>query len=248
MDFEVKRFFISLVFPGLLLLLIWIIFIMDQSLGLDLYFHGLYPRKLSGLQGILFSPLLHGDFKHIMANSFPLLVLGTGLFYFYRDLAIRVFILSYFMTGIYVWIAARDSYHIGASGLIYSLVGFMFLSGILRKHLGLMAISLIIVFQYGSMIWGIFPMEERVSWESHLLGFIAGMTWAVVFRKEGPQKGDMPWSRTLQEKPFWDDLEEDKEDDSGLPWYDYEVEGKRKKKEFNITHHNPPEWESDSTE
>ena len=95
MDFEVRRFFISLVFPGMLLILIWIVFILDQSLSLDLYYHGLYPRKLSGLQGILFSPLIHGDFKHIIANSFPLLVLGTGLFYFYRDVAIRVFLLSY---------------------------------------------------------------------------------------------------------------------------------------------------------
>lgn len=245
MDFEVRRFFISLVFPGLLLFLIWVVFILDQSLDLNLYFHGLYPRKLSGLQGILFSPLIHGDFKHIIANSIPLLVLGTGLFYFYRDLAIKVFLLSYFMTGVYVWIAARESYHIGASGLIYSLVGFMFLSGILRKHLGLMAISLIIVFQYGSMIWGIFPMEERVSWESHLLGLIAGMTWAVVFRKEGPQKGESPWSLAEDDEPGDEDEEED---DNGLPWYEYELEGKRKKKDFNITQSLPPEWESDSTD
>jgi membrane associated rhomboid family serine protease len=247
MDFEVKRFFISLVFPGLLLFLIWVVFILDQSLDLNLYFHGLYPRKISGLQGILFSPLIHSDFKHIMANSIPLLVLGTGLFYFYRDLAIKVFLLSYFMTGVYVWIAARDSYHIGASGLIYSLVGFMFLSGILRKHLGLMAISLIIVFQYGSMIWGIFPLEERVSWESHLLGLIAGFTWAFVFRKEGPQKGQSPWS-TAKTYENGEEDEDDEDDDNGLPWYEYEVEGKRKKKDFNITHSLPPEWESDSTD
>ena len=216
---------------------------MDQSLALDLHYHGLYPRKLSGLQGILFSPLIHGDYKHIIANSFPLLVLGTGLFYFYREVAFRVFILSYFMTGLYVWIAARESYHIGASGLIYSLVGFLFLSGILRKHLGLMAISLIIVFQYGSMIWGIFPMEERVSWESHLLGLVAGMTWAVVYRKEGPQKGEMPWSSSAP----YNDISEGEDDESGLPWDQYEIEGKRKK-DISLPEYKMPKWESDWTQ
>ncbi len=243
MDFEVRRFFISLVFPGMLLLLIWIVFILDQSLALDLHYHGLFPRKISGLQGILFSPLIHGDYKHIIANSFPLLVLGTGLFYFYREVAFRVFFLSYFMTGLYVWIAARESYHIGASGLIYSLVGFLFLSGILRKHLGLMAISLLIVFQYGSMIWGIFPMEERVSWESHLLGLVAGMTWAVVYRKEGPQKGEMPWSSTLANNEMPDDGDEE----SSLPWDQYEIEGK-KKKDAKQPEYKMPKWESDWTQ
>lgn len=242
MDFEVRRFFISLVFPGLLLLLIWIVFVLDQSLGLELHFHGLYPRKISGLQGILFSPLIHADFKHIMANSIPLLVLGTGLFYFYRDLAIRVFLLSYFMTGLYVWLAAREAYHIGASGLIYSLVGFMFLSGVLRRHMGLMAISLIIVFQYGSMIWGIFPMEERISWESHLMGLVAGMTLAVIYRKLGPQKGELPWS-SARDTPDINVYPEDEE--TGLPWYEYEIEGKEKKKDYHVTGTLPPEWQSD---
>ena len=243
MDLEVRRFFISLVFPGIMLLVIWLVFILEQSLGLELHYYGIFPRKLSGLQGILFSPLLHGDFKHLMANSFPLLVLGTGIFYFYRDLAIKVFSLSYFMTGLYVWIAARESYHIGASGLIYSLVGFMFLSGVLRRHLGLMAISLIIVFQYGSMIWGIFPLEERVSWESHLLGLIAGFTWAVIFRKEGPQKGEMPWSKSHE---YVDD--EDDDEETNLPWDQYELEGKRKRRDINMTSVKPPDWESDWTE
>ncbi len=215
---------------------------MDQSLGLELHFHGLYPRKLSGLQGILFSPLIHGDFKHIMANSIPLMVLGTGLFYFYRDVAVRVFLLSYFMTGLFAWLAARESYHIGASGLIYSLVGFLFLSGILRRHFGLMAISLIIVFQYGSMIWGIFPLEERISWESHLMGLVAGIFLAVVYRKVGPQKGEFPWSSVKDVA----DSQEDDEEESGLPWYEYEVEGKRKK-DINIQGPPPPTWESDWT-
>ena len=104
-----------------------------------------------------------------------------------------------------------------------------------------MAISLIIVFQYGSMIWGIFPMEERVSWESHLLGLVAGMTWAVVYRKEGPQKGEMPWSRHV-----YSDESDDDDDETGLPWDQYEVEGK-KKKNISLPKSDLPKWESDWT-
>ncbi|MBT4400492.1 MAG: hypothetical protein HOD37_13520, partial [Bacteroidetes bacterium] len=114
MDLAVKRFYISLVFPVLFVIVIWLIFILDQSLELELHFNGLFPRKLSGLKGIAFFPLIHGSLKHLIANTFPLLVLGTGIFYFYRGLAVRVFLISYFVTGIAMWIFARPSYHIGA--------------------------------------------------------------------------------------------------------------------------------------
>lgn len=219
MDIAAKRFYLSLVFPGIFILLIWMIYFVDVSLNLDLHYWGLYPRKLSGLWGILFSPLLHGSLKHIIANTIPVLVLSTGLFYFYRDLAFRVLIFSYLLTGVFMWFLARPSYHIGASGLIYALAGFLFLSGLLRKHVGLMAISLIIVFQYGSLVWGIFPMEETVSWEGHLLGLVSGIIMAIIYRHRGPQVHKYTW-----------ELEEDSDDskESDLPWSDYEVEGKRK--------------------
>lgn len=221
MDIAVKRFYLSLVFPVVFVLLIWMVFLIDLSLDLDLHYYGLYPRKVSGLWGILFSPLLHGSLKHIIANTIPVLVLSTGLFYFYRDLAIRVFIFSYLMTGIFMWFLARPSYHIGASGLIYSLSGFLFFSGVLRKHIGLMAISLIIVFQYGSLVWGIFPLEEKVSWEGHLLGLVSGIIMALIFRNKGPQVRKFPWEL--------EDFDDDNESpDDELPWSDFEVEGKRK--------------------
>jgi membrane associated rhomboid family serine protease len=218
MDLAVKRFYISLVFPVLFVIVIWLIFILDQSLELELHFNGLFPRKLSGLKGIAFFPLIHGSLKHLIANTFPLLVLGTGIFYFYRGLAVRVFLISYFVTGIAMWIFARPSYHIGASGLIYSLAGFLFLSGVLRRHIGLMAVSLIIVFQYGSLVWGIFPLEEQVSWEGHLLGLVVGSGLAIMYRKLGPQRISLPWEREGYEE----------EDDDDIPWDDFEIEGKRK--------------------
>lgn len=219
MDIAIKRFYISMMFPGILVVLLWIIFLLDVTLDLNLFYWGLYPRKVSGLWGILFSPWIHGSLKHIIANTFPLLALSTGLFYFYRDLAFRVLLISYLITGILVWFFARPSYHIGASGIIYALAGFLFLSGVLRKHIGLMAISLIIVFQYGSLVWGIFPLEEKVSWEGHLMGLVSGFFLAVFYRKEGPQVQRFAWE--MEDEAL-------EEPETELPWSDYELEGKRK--------------------
>ncbi len=219
MEIAVKRFYLSIVFPAIFIFTIWLIFIIDISLDLDLFYWGLYPRKISGLWGILFSPLLHGSLKHIIANTIPILILSTGLFYFYRDLAFRVLIFSYLITGVLLWCFGRPSYHIGASGLIYALAAFLFLSGVLRRHVGLMAISLIIVFQYGSLVWGIFPLEEKVSWEGHLMGLISGVMLALIYRHRGPQVDKLPWEQH-------DD--NDEQSDSELPWSDYEIEGKKK--------------------
>lgn len=222
MDIAVKRFYLSLYIPVALLISLWLVFLLDHFLDLDLYFLGIYPRKWEGLQGVIFSPFIHGSLKHIIANSFPILVLTTALFYFYRDLAFRVLFIGVLMTNVLVWLIARPSYHIGASGLIYSLAGFLFLSGVLRKHVGLMALSLIIVFQYGSLVWGIFPLEERVSWEGHLMGLVTGFLLAWLYRRRGPQKPKSPWE--LEDSDESDEMA----DDAGLPWQEYELEGKRK--------------------
>ena len=193
MDIAVKRFYLSLYVPVLFLVIIWSVFALDHILDLELFYWGIYPRELYGLKGILFSPFIHGSLKHIIANSIPVLVLTTGLFYFYRDLAIKVLIFSILISNLLVWGMARPSYHIGASGLIYSLAGFLFLSGVIRRHAGLMALSLIVVFQYGSLVWGIFPLEEKVSWEGHLMGLVVGFVLAWVFRKRGPSVQRFPW-------------------------------------------------------
>lgn len=218
MDIAVKRFYLSLYVPVLLIVIIWSVFALDHILDLELFYWGIYPRELSGLKGIIFSPFIHGSLKHIIANSIPVLVLTTGLFYFYRDLAIKVLILSILISNLLVWGMARPSYHIGASGLIYSLAGFLFLSGVIRRHAGLMALSLIVVFQYGSLVWGIFPLEEKVSWEGHLMGLVVGFVLAWVFRKRGPLVQKFPWQA----------YEDSDDDETDMPWSDYEVEGGRK--------------------
>ena len=215
MDIAVKRFYLSLYIPVFLLVVIWLVFALDHILELELFYWGIYPRELSGLKGIFFSPFIHGSLKHIIANSIPVFVLTTGLFYFYRDLAFKVLIFSVLISNLLVWGMARPSYHIGASGLIYSLAGFLFLSGVLRRHGGLMALSLIVVFQYGSLVWGIFPLEEKVSWEGHLMGLFVGFLLAWVFRKSGPQVQKFPWET----------LDGPDDDDTDLPWSEYEVEG-----------------------
>jgi membrane associated rhomboid family serine protease len=122
-----------------------------------------------------------------------MLILGATLIYFYRELAWKVFILSWLLSGFWLWIIGRENYHIGASGVLYGLITFLFFSGVLRRHTGLMALSLLVVFLYGSLIWGIFPLFRIISWESHLCGSIAGILLAVVYRKEGPQRKVYEW-------------------------------------------------------
>jgi membrane associated rhomboid family serine protease len=176
-------------YPLLLLLLIWTLYIGDYQLNWQLYKLGVLPREVNGLVGILFMPLIHSqnDFNHILNNSLPIVVLLSSLIYFYRSIAFKVFILIWLLTGIGTWLIARENYHIGMSGVIYGLVGFLFISGAVRKYRPLMGLSLFIVFLYGSLIWGIFPMKEHVSWEGHLTGFIFGILLAYFFRKQGPQ-------------------------------------------------------------
>lgn len=224
MDIAVKRLYISMFFPGAFLLLLWIIFLVDSSLKLDLVYHGLFPRKISGLQGILFGPLIHGGIKHIFANSLPLFALSGLLFYFYRNLSFRVLLIIYLLSGVLVWFIGRPSYHVGASGIIYGLAGFLFVSGIIRKHLGLMAISFLVAFQYGSMIWGIFPIEDRVSWESHLSGLLTGVGLALFYRNKGPKGSHLFW----QGMGYSADEETDSDAADNLPWNDYEIEGPEK--------------------
>jgi len=149
---------------------------------------------LKGVPGIVFSPFIHADFNHLISNSLPLFLLGVALFYFYSEVALKVFTLTFFLTGILVWVAGRDAWHIGASGLVYGLASFLFFSGIIRRYFRLIALSLLIVFLYGSMVWGLFPgVYKNVSWESHMLGFFSGVVLAIWFRKEGPQAPVHQW-------------------------------------------------------
>ena len=202
---EQKRFFYSLVFPSVFLIIIWIIKISEVLLNVDLVFLGIYPLKVKGLIGILTAPLVHSDFQHLIANSVPILILGTGLFYFYNKIAFKVFFLSYFIANVWIWFGARQAYHIGASGLVYSFASFLFVSGVIRKNIKLMSISLLVVFLYGSMVWGLLPIQPHISWESHLMGSIAGLVLAIYYKESGPRRKMYSWE-------FEDDDDLDEED------------------------------------
>lgn len=189
-----KKFFLSIIIPGIFVLLMWIVKIIEVLFETDFSVLGIYPLSVKGLPGIIFSPFIHADFTHLFNNSLPFFLLSVALFYFYSEVALKVFLWTYFLTGILVWFGGRAAYHIGASGLVYGLASFLFFSGIIRKYYRLVALSLLVVFLYGQMVWGIFPgVYKNVSWESHMLGFFSGIILAIWFRKEGPQMPVYEW-------------------------------------------------------
>jgi len=203
MNIEQKKILHSLIFPSLFILLLWIIKLGEVLTNTDLGILGVYPRSFSGLTGIITSPLIHGDFKHLFANSVPLFVLGGSLFYFYRDISVKTLLLIYLISGICVWMGAREAYHIGASGVVYGLASFLFFSGIFRRDGRLLAITMLVTFLYGSMVWGIFPdiyPEENISYESHFWGLVTGMILAFYFRRLGPQKKKYQWEEEEDEE------------------------------------------------
>ncbi len=166
------------------ILLLWIVKALEWSTATDLGTFGILPRTLTGFTGIITGPLIHGDMVHLMSNTFPLMLLMLAVFYFYDKIALEVFIWIYLITGFWVWLAARQAYHIGASGLVYGLASFLFFSGIFRKDVRSVAVALCIAFLYGGMLQGVFPGTQSVSWESHLLGTAAGILCAFYFRKK----------------------------------------------------------------
>jgi membrane associated rhomboid family serine protease len=193
-DFYRKKMLLSMMVPGILVFFMWLVKIIEVLFDLDFSHGGIYPLGMKGLPGIMSSPFVHENFKHLFNNSLPLFFLATALFYFYSEVAWKVFYWNYLLTGTLVWVAGREAWHIGASGLVYGLASFLFFSGIIRRHLRLIALSLLIVFLYGSMVWGIFPdVYKNVSWESHMLGFFSGILLTVIYRNEGPQRPVYQW-------------------------------------------------------
>jgi membrane associated rhomboid family serine protease len=171
------------IIPFFLLVVVWFIFFMNQSFHLHLNELGIFPRTISGLQGVVFSPFLHSDLNHILNNSLPLFILSTALIYFYREVSLKVLAYGVLLSGILTWIIGRDSYHIGASGLIYVLVSFIFFKGLRTQYYRLMALSMAVVLLYGGMIWYVFPeVDHTISWEGHLAGMITGFVFAIRFK------------------------------------------------------------------
>jgi membrane associated rhomboid family serine protease len=183
--------FVTWFFPMLFVFCMWLVYFMVQFLDIPIREYGVMPLKIEGLRGVLTSPFMHANLSHLFDNSFPLLFLLLSLFYFYRQVAWPVLWSVYIITGLFIWFFGRPSYHIGASGLVYGLAAYLFFSGIIRQYSRLIAISLIVVVLYGSLIWGIFPHKVEMSWEGHFGGGLAGWIMAILTRNYGPIKPEI---------------------------------------------------------
>lgn len=182
--------------PVLYVVAIWVVYWIEIKFNFNLNKFGILPRNFQGLRGVFFTHFIHSDTKHLFNNSIPLFVLLLSLFYFYKDIGLKILIYGGVLSGLLTWIIARESYHIGASGIVYLLFSFVFFSGIIRKHYRLVALSLIIIFLYGSMIWYVLPIKEGMSWEGHLSGFIMGFLFSIIYRKKGIVKKEYQFSKT----------------------------------------------------
>jgi membrane associated rhomboid family serine protease len=196
----------SFIIAGAFLLIIWLVRFFEYYTKIDLGIYGVEPKVLKGLFGILTSPLIHADFTHIFSNTISLFVLTFGLFYFYRRSSIPVFLIIYLGSGLLVWMFGRHSYHIGASGLVYGFASYLFFIGMFRRDKGAIALSLLMVFLYGSLVWGLFPVDQSISFESHIAGAALGLICAVIFRNSEPKK-----------KYEWEEEEEEDKDTEYIP-------------------------------
>jgi len=182
--------------PILFVFTIWFIYWIEIYFGLNFVKFGVLPRKLTGLKGVFFSPFIHSGISHLFNNSIPLAVLLSALMYFYQKVYLNILLIGGVLTGLLTWIIAREAYHIGASGIVYLLFSFIFFSGIIKKQFQLVAVSLIVIFLYGSMIWYVLPIKEGISWEGHLSGFVVGLVFALIFRNKGIVKEEFQFTKT----------------------------------------------------
>lgn len=187
---EIRKILIAMTIPLFLLFIMYMIKILETGMDWDFTRLGIYPRTKKGAFGIFSHALIHGSFSHLFANTLPFLFLSWCLFYFYRNIAPIIFIIVWVLGGVFTFAIGKPGWHIGASGIIYSLAFFLFFSGILRKHIPLIAISLLITFLYGGLVWNMFPFfaKPTTSWEGHLSGAITGIICAYLFKNFGPQR------------------------------------------------------------
>lgn len=190
-----NRLLTILFFPIVFSLLIFLVFILEKGMKWNFVNAGISPRDLNSAYTIISAAFVHKDWSHLVNNLIPLTILNGFLFYFYRPVSMRIFVVLWLMSGSILWATGRESIHIGASGLVYSLASFLFFSGLIRKHIQLIAISFIVVLEYGNIIWHIFPWkpDDNISWEGHLAGFVSGLIIAIAERKNGPQRPKKIW-------------------------------------------------------
>lgn len=206
MDEDKAKVRIGLIIASSVLVIIWLVKIFEVYTDIDLSEYGLFPHQLKGLRGVFFSPLIHSDFGHLISNSTSLFVLTFSLFALYTRSALWVFPIIYIFHGLAVWLFAREAYHIGASGLVYGFASYLFFMGLFRKDSRSIALSLLVVFLYGSLVWGVLPTDPKVSFEAHLSGAVIGLICAIIFRKYDP---------------FPEKEDSDEEDEYEDVYYDY---------------------------
>lgn len=183
----------SIKIPAVFIAIFWVIKIFEELANFDLGFLGIYPRSVNGIIGIIFWPFIHGNYDHLISNTATFFILGASVLFFYPNIAYKVALYLFLITGVGVWLFARNAYHIGASGLIYGFASFLFFSGVFRKDNRSVVISLVVAFLYGSMIYGIFPTYQGVSYESHLIGLLAGIYCANIFKDELANGEETPY-------------------------------------------------------
>ncbi len=184
-----------IIYPLLFVSMLWLVFWVESRFNFNFNYLGIYPLKMEGLRGIVLGPFIHSNLQHIFNNSVPLFVLTTSLFYFYRGIRWRVLLGGLLLTGLMTWIIGRPAVHIGASGVVYMLVAFLFFKGILSKQYQLIALSLVVVFLYGSLVWYLFPIDPKISWEGHLSGFAVGLLFAFLFRRNPIENRKYAWEQ-----------------------------------------------------
>lgn len=188
------KLFDAALFNAAFLFIIWTLWLIEYAEpAIQIKQFGTRPRSLEGLIGIISTPFLHGSFEHIRGNTLSFLTLSSFLVFFYREIAFRVIGWLYVLSGILLWFIAQGGNHIGASGVIYGLASFIFISGIIRKDPVLLRVALAVAFLYGSIVWWILPIEPGVSWEGHLAGALVGALLAIAYRKKGPKRRKYRW-------------------------------------------------------
>jgi membrane associated rhomboid family serine protease len=185
-----------LTIPVLYIVLIWMLYFIEIKFGYNFNKYGVFPRDFKGFRGVFLTHFIHSNTKHLFNNSIPLFLLLLSVFMFYKEVALKVLVYGGILTGFLTWVIARESYHIGASGVVYLLFSFVFFSGILKKHFRLVAVSLVVIFLYGSMIWYVLPIKDGMSWEGHLSGFVVGLLFAFLYINKGIKKTEPYFEET----------------------------------------------------
>lgn len=222
------------VYPILFILFIWIVFWYEIRFGQDFTSFGIYPQRIKGLIGIICSPFIHGDINHLYHNTIPLFVLSAALFYFYRPIAWKILSYGILVSGLLTWLIGRPAYHIGASGLIYVLFSFTFFKGIFAKHYRLIALSLLVIFLYGSLVMYALPIEEGISWEGHLAGLITGLIFALIFRKEIAKPKKYVWEQENYNEEDDDFLKHFDEDGNFIEHKNAEIEEEKPRIKYTL--------------